>query len=73
MHVQPSQDAIRARRAYQRRRAGLIVLPIAVDQTALVEALIEARLLDPNRADDRTALTQATARFLEICCKEKSL
>jgi hypothetical protein len=35
--------------------------------------LIEAKLLDPSpSAEDRTALAEATARLLEIFCKEKS-
>ena len=67
-----SPEAIRAERAYRRRRAGLVVLPIEVDVVALADVLIEARLLDPNMADDRTALARATTRLLEIFCKEKT-
>jgi hypothetical protein len=67
-----SANAIRVSRAYQRRRAGLAVLPIEVDAVALADALIEARLIDPNMVDDRTALAKATARLLEIFCKEKT-
>ena len=50
----------------------LPVLPIEVDAVALADALIEARLIDPNMVDDRTALAKATARLLEIFCKEKT-
>jgi hypothetical protein len=66
-----SPDAVRAAKAYQRRKAGLVVLPIEVDLVALADVLIEARLLDPNMVDDRTALAKATTRLIEIFCKEK--
>lgn len=55
-----------------RRRAGLVVLPIEADPIALADVLIEARLIDPNMADDRTALAKATTRLIEIFCKEKN-
>lgn len=48
------------------------MLPIEVDAVALADALIEARLIGPNMVDDRTALAKATARLLEIFCKEKT-
>ena len=67
-----TQGAIRFRRHYQRRRSGLVVLPIEVDPVLLADVLIEARLLDPNMADDRTALAKATARLIEIFSKEKT-
>ena len=66
-----SPAAVRAAKAYQRRKAGLVVLPIEVDLVALADVLIEARLLDPNMVDDRTALAKATTRLIEIFCKEK--
>ncbi len=62
--------AIRMRRARLRRRSGLVVLPIEADPITLADMLIEARLLDPNMADDRTALANATTRLIEIFCKE---
>ena len=70
LHPQ-SPEAVRSMKAYRRRRAGLVVLPIEVDVVALADVLIEAQLLDPNMADNRTALAKATARFIEISCKEK--
>jgi hypothetical protein len=48
-----------------RRTAGRVVLQIEVDEIALADTLIEARLLDPDLAEDRTALAQATARLLK--------
>lgn len=66
MELRQTPEAIRAERAYRRRRAGLVVLPIEVDVVALADVLIEARLLDPNMADDRVALARATTRLLEI-------
>ena len=68
-----SPEAVRAAKAYRRRRSGLVVLPIEADVVALADVLIEARLLDPNMADDRTALAEATARLIEIFCKDKTL
>ena len=68
-----SPEAVRAERAYRRRRAGLVVLPIEVDVVALADVLVEARLLDPNMADDRTALAKAATRLIEIFCKEKTI
>jgi hypothetical protein len=73
MHLHRTANAIRVSRAYQRRRSGLVVLPIEVDAVALADVLIEAKLLDPNMADDRTALAQATTRLIEIFCKDKTL
>jgi hypothetical protein len=55
-----SPEAVRAMKAYRRRRAGLVVLPIEVDAVALADVLIEVRLLDPNMADDRTGQTPTT-------------
>ena len=49
------------------------MLPIEVDVVALADVLIEAQLLDPNMADNRTALAKATTRLIEIFCKEKLL
>ena len=72
LHLQ-SPEAVRSMKAYRRRRAGLVVLPTEADPIALADALIEARLLDPNMADDRTALAKATTRLLDIFCREKSL
>jgi hypothetical protein len=68
-----SPNAIRVSRAKQRRRSGLVVLPIEVDAIALADLLIEARLLDSNMADDRTALAKAATRLLEIFCREKTI
>jgi hypothetical protein len=68
-----SADAVRAAKAYRRRKAGLVVLPIEVDLVALVDVLIEARLIDPNMVDDRTTLAEATTRLIEIFCKDKTL
>jgi hypothetical protein len=76
MHVHRehrSANALRVSRAYQRRRVGVAVLPIEVDVVALADVLIEAQLLDPNMADNRTALAKATTRLIEIFCKEKLL
>jgi hypothetical protein len=57
--------AERQRAWRQRQKAGLAVLEIEVDAIALADTLIEARLLDPNLADDRTALAEATTRLLQ--------
>ena len=67
-----SANARAVMRRYYRRKQGKVVLQVEVDEIALATALSESRLLDPNLADDRTALAEATARLLEIFCKEKS-
>jgi hypothetical protein len=72
MHLHRSANALRVSRAHQRRRAGLVVLPIEVDAVALADVLIEAKLLDPNLADDRAALAKATTKLIEIFCREKT-
>jgi hypothetical protein len=48
-----------------------IVLTLELDEFEHVAVLMEARLLDPNEADDHAAITEATKRFLEISAREK--
>jgi hypothetical protein len=53
----------------ERKQAGRIILRLEVDETDLAIALIDARLLDPNKADDRAALTAAAHKALRIFCE----
>jgi hypothetical protein len=62
----------RVHRFRARSQRGRIVLAVEVDEVTLAAALIESRLLDPNEADDREALTQATETLLKIFAKEQS-
>ena len=73
MEMQATNVAVRMRRRRQRRREGLAVLPVEVDVIALADVLIEAKLLDPNLTDDRTALAKATTQLIEIFCREKTI
>jgi len=59
-----SANARRVALAYRRRKAGRVVLQVEVEETPLVETLIEAKLLDPNVADDRAALSAALTQFI---------
>ena len=45
------------------------MLLIEVDEIPLADTLIEARLLDPILAYDRTALAQATTRLFKFLYK----
>jgi hypothetical protein len=55
-------DRQRARR--QRLANGKIQLTIEADEVALVEALVEARLLEPVVDHDRRAIEAATQKLL---------
>ncbi len=57
-------NAIRLQRAYHRRKSGLVVLPVEVDETALVTVLVRAGMLDPNRTDDRQAVVAALQKLI---------
>jgi len=56
----------RAKAFRERQRAGVVVLQIEVNEIDLVSRLIDARLLDPNEADDREAIEAAAQRVLQI-------
>jgi hypothetical protein len=71
MHLQPSNDAVRARRRYQRRRHGLAVFSFEGDEVAVPEILIEAGFLDPCDMENRDAISQALSRWFDVIKKEK--
>ena len=73
MHLHRSANAIRVSRAYQRRRAGVVVLPVEVREAALADALVADLLLDPNTADNKAAIAKALARMIELYLMEKDL
>jgi hypothetical protein len=62
-----SRDWTRAWRA--RERAGIVLLKLPMDEAALVVGLIDRGLLDPLRADDHTALTEAAKKALIQFCE----
>ena len=66
-------NAQRVARFRDRRRSGLAVLPVEVDQVNLVEALKVAGLLDPSKEEDREAIKAALTRAVEIFVMENSL
>lgn len=59
-----SPAAERARLARERRRRGLIVVPVEIFREE-VEGLVRQGLLDPSDADDRWKIGSAVARVLE--------
>ena len=65
-----SPSARYTQRYRARRKAGQLVLQnIVVDEVTLVTGLVQLRLLDPLRADDRKALAAAAGRALEAICE----
>ena len=55
----------RSTRSRHREKAGLIVLgDIVLPEIPLVDVLVRTRRLDPNMADDRTAITAAAQQLL---------
>jgi hypothetical protein len=56
-------DRVREHRA--RKKSGVVLITIAADEAALASALVDAKLLDHNLADDQAAIAQATSRLIE--------
>jgi hypothetical protein len=48
----------------QRRKAGRIVVELEVDEARLSMALVEAKLLEPNLADDRQSIEGALQKLI---------
>jgi hypothetical protein len=48
----------------ERRKAGRIVVELEVDEARLSTALVEAKLLQPNLADDRQAIESALQKLI---------
>ena len=65
-----SPEAARAARAYRRRRSGLRVFHIEVDEVLIGDMLVTAKMLDPQQIDDHAAITAALERLIELFCKE---
>jgi hypothetical protein len=65
-NVVPLTGRERAKAFRERQRDGLIILKITAPETRVVNGLIEARLLDPLKADDHGAIEEAAGRALEI-------
>jgi hypothetical protein len=59
-------NAIRVQRHYRRQLAGRTVLPIEVDEAALVHELISSGLLSQSEADNKIAVTKALERAVGI-------
>jgi hypothetical protein len=57
--------AARMRTYRSRRKGGIEVLPVPANVVDLTETLIAGGFLARSKADDRAALIEATAKFLE--------
>ena len=62
----------RVRRHRDRERRDEIVLMISVNRTALVDRLINARLLRPGMDHDHSAIVNATEQMVRRLSMEKS-
>ena len=62
----------RVRRHRDRERRDEIVLTISANRTALVDRLIDARLLRPDMDHDHSAIVSATEQMVRRLSMEKS-
>ena len=69
-HRRMSPASERVKRHRQRRRAGLTVLPIAVDLGAVAEFLIDRGFLEAWDDRDRDAVARALATALDVWARE---
>jgi hypothetical protein len=67
-----STSTARVRRHRDRERRDEIVLMISVNRTALVDRLINARLLRPGMDHDHSAIVNATEQMVRLLSMEKS-
>ena len=56
-----------------RQRAGVIVLPLPLDQVVLADALVEAKFLHENDCDNRKKVVAALAHVIELWCQSMSV
>ena len=56
-----------------RQRAGVIVLPLPVDQVVLADALVEAKFLHENDSDNRAKVVAALAHVIDLWCQRMSV
>jgi hypothetical protein len=68
-----SPDAVRAAKAYRRRKAGLRVFHIEADEISLADMLVTAKILDPEKVDDPAAIAVALQKMIALLCKETPL
>ena len=66
-----SAEAVRAERAYRRRKAGLVVVPTEIDEIATIEFLIDTRFLQPCDRDDRAEVGKALGHLIDKIVKEQ--
>jgi hypothetical protein len=67
-----STSTARVRRHRDRERRDEIVLMISVNRTALVDRLINGRLLRPGMDHDHSAIVSATEQMVRRLSMEKS-
>jgi hypothetical protein len=63
----------RQKRYRDRQRAGVIVLPLPVDQVVLADALVAAKFLHENDCDNRKKVVAALAHVIGLWCKSMSV
>jgi hypothetical protein len=65
--------AARARRGRQRRKSGIIVVPVAIEEFSTVEALIDARRVSEEGSRKREVVGAALAQIIEEWATENKL
>ena len=71
MNLQPSPSALRHRKFSARRKEGLIVVPVQVDEFAVTDFLVSARFLKSSDVDDRAQVSNALAEMIDRIIKER--
>ena len=62
--------AIKFRRHYQRRRQGLVVIPVEVEETSVKQFLIASNFLKSD-GEDRELLGKALSGLIDVIVKDK--
>ena len=61
----------RLQRHRQRRREGLAVVPVEIDEITVTDFLVASRFLKSTEADDRQAVSRALSDLVDKIAKEK--
>ena len=68
LHISPTT---RLQRHRQRRREGLAVVSVEIDEAVVTDFLIDSKSLNPTEADDRQAVARALSDLIDKIAKEK--
>jgi hypothetical protein len=71
MQLQPSNDAVRARRSYHRRRQGRAVVLLEIDEIEVTDFLVTSRFLQSTDIEDRAAVSKALSDLIAQIVKER--